>query len=312
MNIHHQDDLFAPSTLAATSATNVATSVEPGVPTLVDYATRVAKTLWPKDHTRKSNLRACRWFQEFNDHAQLTLETIRRKHIYDFVEHLIEDRGQSPNTANKYQAAISRVLNYANERELVDNPIKLKYAPITSGRPRFFTKAEEEELVQYLRDLDQSWMADMVVLSCATGMRKSEVLAINDPRVELTEDGWLFLPKEVTKEHKDKEVPFNARALAAYNRLMDRAPGVPFRQSITIYSHRTFYRNWAKAQRDVFKGDKTAVFHTCRHTAATRLANDAKINTKLIGDMLGHASQRTTSRYIDAKKSSLRDAVNMI
>ena len=53
MNIHHQDDLFAPSTLAATNVTNVATSVEPGVPTLVDYATKVAKTLWLKDHTSK-------------------------------------------------------------------------------------------------------------------------------------------------------------------------------------------------------------------------------------------------------------------
>ena len=60
------------------------------------------------------------------------------------------------------------------------------------------------------------------------------------------------------------------------------------------------------------KGDKTAVFHTCRKTAATHLANDAKVKTTLVEDLLGHASERTTNRYINAKKSSLLEPVNMI
>jgi integrase len=46
--------------------------------------------------------------------------------------------------------------------------------------------------------------------------------------------------------------------------------------------------------------------------AATLLANDTMVNTKLIGHLLGHASERTTNRYIHAKKSSLLEAVNMI
>ena len=58
-------------------------------------------------------------------------------------------------------------------------------------------------------------------------------------------------------------------------------------------------------------GYKTAVFHTCRQMAATLLTNDAIVNTKLTGDLLGHASERTTNRYIHAKKS-LIEAVNMV
>ena len=73
-----------------------------------------------------------------------------------------------------------------------------------------------------------------------------------------------------------------------------------------------FYRSWKRAQHDVFKGDKTVVFYTCSHMAATLLANDAMMNTKLIGCLMGHASERTTNRYIYAKKSSLLEAVNMI
>ncbi len=81
---------------------------------------------------------------------------------------------------------------------------------------------------------------------------------------------------------------------------------------VAMSSPGRFYRSWKRAQRDVFKGDKTAVFHTCRHMAATLLANDTMVNTKLIGHLLGHASERTTNRYIHAKKSSLLEAVNMI
>ena len=46
--------------------------------------------------------------------------------------------------------------------------------------------------------------------------------------------------------------------------------------------------------------------------AAILLANDAMVNTKLIGHFLGHASERTTNRYIHAKKSSLIETLNMV
>ena len=59
---------------------------------------------------------------------------------------------------------------------------------------------------------------------------------------------------------------------------------------VAISSPSRFSRSWKRSQRDVFKGDKTAVFHTCRHMAAKLLTNDAMVKTKLIGDFLGHAS----------------------
>ena len=73
-----------------------------------------------------------------------------------------------------------------------------------------------------------------------------------------------------------------------------------------------FYLSWKRAKCDVLNGDKTAVFHTCRHMAAILFANDAMVNTKLIGHFLGHANERTTNRYIHAKKSSLIETLNMV
>ena len=107
---------------------------------------------------------------------------------------------------------------------------------------------------------------------------------------------------------------------SSVNSFPDKGCGTPYRYvmkrnaktAVTISSPSRFYRRFKKAKRDVFKGDKAAIFHTFSHMAATLLFNDAMVNTKLIGPLLGHASERTTNRYIHAQKSSLLEAVNMI
>ena len=142
-------------------------------------------------------------------------------------------------------------------------------------------------------------------------MRCGEVIAISEKRVTLSDCGsWLFLPKKVTKTHEDREVPLNAKAQVAYHRLMEKQPG-GFR-AVNKYLHRTFYWFWNKVVRDVGKGAVYFVFQVCRHTAATCLANDAKVNTFIIGDILGHMSERTTRRFVQLKAPSALDAVGAI
>ena len=125
-----QSDLFA-SIDQSQATSNVTPSVTTSVPTLDAYATKVGERLWPKTHTFNHNMRGVRWFADFA--GQLPMDRIRRKHIYDFIDHLMETRGISQNSANKYMAALSRVLSYANEREVIDNPIKLKYERTGGG-----------------------------------------------------------------------------------------------------------------------------------------------------------------------------------
>ena len=48
----------------------------------------------------------------------------------------------------------------------------------------------------------------------------------------------------------------------------------------------------------MFRGDKSAVYHVCRHTAATTLVNDLAVPTVIVADILGHASLSTTQRYV--------------
>lgn len=306
-----QNDLFA-ALDASPAKTNSSPAVQPiRGQSLAEFAEKHLDRMWPKKHTRSFNVRAVRWFNDFTKGMPIT--EVSRRHIYDFIDHLMATRGIVQCTANKYMAAISRVMSYAYEREVVEIPIKLKYPTIKSERPRFFSRTEQTELVRYLReDCDKDWMADMVILSCATGMRRGEILVIQEKDVVLSPcENWLYLPARVTKAGVEREVPLNSDARAAYERLMNKEY-VEGKVGIKCFSHRTFYRTWNKVKRDVGKGDVNFVFHVCRHTAASRLANDVQLNEFAIADILGHADTRTTRRYVHSRKSVLHAAVSQI
>lgn len=54
--------------------------------------------------------------------------------------------------------------------------------------------------------------------------------------------------------------------------------------------------------------DENFVFHTCRHTSATRLL-DAGVNILVIEEWLGHTRTETTQRYTHVKAKNLEAAL---
>lgn len=277
-------------------------SFDQGCPTLLEYATDIAHEIWEGETHRKSAMRGITWFSAYKDFGKLTLDEIQRKHIYEFTSYLKKTRGIKGSTSNRYKTYITRVLNEAVEKEVTQNEVRVKHDKEQGGRPRRFTQDEEARLIKHLREQNADWFADMVILSCNTGMRRGEILAIKDPSVQLEEDNeWLFLPKHVCKT-EERLVPFNEKALAAYKRLL---------VSIDSYTEKKFSNYWNKARRDIARGDKHFVFHVCRHTAASRLS-DKGFSQRDIGDILGHADERTTSKYIHSNKSRLLGAVKTL
>ena len=55
--------------------------------------------------------------------------------------------------------------------------------------------------------------------------------------------------------------------------------------------------------------DAEAVFHAMRHTAASKMANELKMNTVVIAKALGHQSITTTEKYIHANDDALLEAI---
>lgn len=266
-----------------------------------DYIKAESSRIW-RDSSAKHQrdvLKQIERFSSFADHADRDIADFLPRDIYSFMDALIES-GLSKASANRYMSAISKVFKHATEMEDISHPPKCRWYKTKSNRVRYFTDSECKQIEEFFDGHKHSWMKQVFLIGINTGMRLGEITQIGSSvNIETDADGskWLFLPQ--TKNGDQRYVPLNRIAQKAIQELGGCVSD--------HYSHRTFYDAWEDCRYAVAKNDKEFVFHVCRHTCATRLANDLGAQTLIIGKMLGHRSEATTAKYVKAKASTLRD-----
>lgn len=266
---------------------------------LTAFVEREAVRMWPNPVHRKRSLAQLDRFAGFRDNSSRPLTHFLPRDIHDFADHLIKS-GSSEATVNRYMSAISKVFTHALDERVTTLPMKLKYFKEMNGRPRVFSANEIDQVIAYCDDNGWTWLKDMFVLALKTGMRKGEVLALGEGAATISDCGnWVVLPSSVTKTGVERFVPIkNAEANKAARRLYN---------GLGDYTKKRFDYRWGRIQRDVGRNDKHFVFHVTRHTAATRMANDLAVNTVVIARYLGHASLKTTQKYVKAMPDTLLD-----
>lgn len=282
--------------------------VTPTMPTMQVYSTKIANRIWTKFKHRRDCLMYVSRFANFRDFGVKPLDQIDYDDLWDFRDHLAE-LGIATSTINRHMSALSGVFTHAIEARLLrTKPTFPKYFKEEGGRPRQFSEDEYRRLIAHFHETGDDWMADMVIVGCNTGMRKSEILSIDGNaslglRAEISADGnWLYLPPKVCKNKKGRSVPLNADATAAVYRLQ----GVVGQ----AFTHDIFYDRWWNAKQRICPGDKEFVFHVTRHTALSRLANVKKINQKVISEIAGHSSIKTTAKYVHGTDDAKSEAVD--
>lgn len=263
-----------------------------------DYLVKNQHRIWKG--TEKHRNEACTRVDIFCSYNhQLHLEDVTAQHIYDFMDVLEERRGLSKASVNRYVAAVSRLLTHARK-----SGIALRHFEIETHREksriRYFTAEELAKIDSFISGRVDSWFRDMCILARYTGMRHGEIVKLItgiDAYLETDEDGILWVELQDTKNGDDRSVPvIEPRAVrAAYN-----LQGCD-------YSEKLFYRQWDKMRNIIAKGDVQFVFHVFRHTAASHMANELKLNSDIIGQWLGHRNPATTAKYIHIKQQTMRD-----
>lgn len=219
-------------------------------------------------------------------------------------------RSRSASTVNRYRAAISAVLTWAEKQSppwISGNPArKTKHRRETAGRTRFLSPEERQALV---RAAARSASADLylaVVLSLATGARQAEVIGLRWPDVDLDRAVLVFRD---TKNGDTRAVPLPSDGVAL---LAERRKVVRIDTDLVFPSAkdprkpvnlRSGFR--AAAQR---AGLADFRWHDQRHSAASAFA-DMGASLLDIGSILGHRSQQTTKRYAHLTESRLRDLI---
>ena len=205
-----------------------------------------------------------RRFAAYEDFGYLPTNKITPRHVRTICKSL-ETTKMLPLTINRHIAAIAGLFGCAMEMEDIDDmPAIPKYSPEQTERVRVFTPDEQKAFVTQFRETGHSWMADMFIVGCLTAMRKGEIVAVGDqgPRAAVIapDKQSVHLPAALTKTKTGR-----------------------------------YHDRWWNCKAREAPYDKTFTFHVTRHTCASNLANTGK-NQKLIGEILGHSSEKTTAK----------------
>ena len=193
--------------------------------------------LWRNDHLdEKPNVlwdtAALRWLKEM-DHKKsirddLTkvrrLENFRGLFLKDlskqFILSEIDKLDVSKSTKNRYLAFIRSVLNKCvDEWEWLESAPKLKLYKEAKKRVRWLHPHEVHRLLKVLPD----YMADLVVFSLCTGLRKSNVLELSWSQVDLKRRvAWYYADE--TKSGAALGVALNDVAMAVLDKQMGKHP----------------------------------------------------------------------------------------
>ena len=254
--------------------------------------------MWSKEkHRRDSTHRIQRFVGVVGN---IELAEIDGSHLYRMMDALEAD-GLSKATSNRYVAAVQAVLSFARASGMAARVISVKTLS-EDHRIRFFSDHELDAIRLFCVNRNvPAWFRHMCVLARYTGMRHSEISNLRDPskaRVEEGADGLWWITLFETKNGDQRQIAlYKDEAVEAA-----RSLAAGFR-----YNAKEFYLLWNVLRARVAPGDKDFVFHVFRHTAASAMANDMRLNSDVIGQWLGHRNNKTTSKYIHIKPDTIVD-----
>ena len=255
--------------------------------------------------------------------SALTLRDLDAPLVLAFLDHLEQERGNSPRTRNARLAAIRSFMRYASIRDPVALPVAQRVLAIPSkrfDRPvlGFLSREEVEALLAAPDRSTWSGERDAVLFATLynTGARVSEITGLRVADVLLDRESAVCLHG---KGRKDRVVPLwksTAAQLRAWLARIDRSPDAPAfpnragkRLSRSGVEDRLHVALAKAAERCPSLLGRRLSPHTLRHTTAMHLLQSG-VDLTVIALWLGHEDPATTHLYIEAdiamKEAALR------
>jgi integrase len=202
-------------------------------------------------------------------------------------------------TVNREFNVLSHAIDTARrewEVYLPVNPCSLVRRP-PQGRPRSrrLQGDEEQRLLAACHSARNPWLAHFVALAIETGMRRSELLALQWSNVDL-EKRIAFLP--MTKNGDSRGVPLSSRAVAIFRMLPPSSAGRVFGE-LTVDALKHAYRRAVRRA-----GIGGLRLHDLRHEATSRFFEKG-LNVMEVASVTGHKTLQMLKRYTHLSATDL-------
>ena len=234
-----------------------------------------------------------------------SLTNIRTKHIEDFISE--RAKHAKPGTVNLQIQHLKTIFNAAVRwGYLKTSPAEVKKLRLPQKEPGYLTR---DQAAQFLAACD-GWLHTFVALGLNTGMRRSEVLALEWDDIDYKNRIIKVRSDQefTTKGKTNRDIPINdflfhllkthPRHITCPRIVYTRAGEAPVRSHLDRHFHRARKRS----------GLDRFIIHTLRHTFGTTLAAEG-VDIVTIQKLMGHTDIKTTQKYLHAAPNRLTWAV---
>jgi integrase len=238
-----------------------------------------------------------------------TLADVTPALISECRDTLLKQNKLAPATVVRYMAALSHAFTLAvNEWGwLEDSPTRKVSKPaLPRGRVRFLNDDERQALLEACRNSDNEYLYLVVVIALSTGMRKSEIMGLKWPDVDLQNKR---ITLHDTKNGERRVVPLAGHAfelLKQHDKIRRIDSELLFPARISPDRPIDLRKPWNTALCN--SGVEDFRFHDLRHSAASYLAmNGASLAE--IADVLGHKTLQMVKRYAHLSEAHTANVV---
>ena len=263
--------------------------------------------------------------------GQVTLAELTDEQVFQALEELAAQRGRffagldadgkhimkararprSPATVNRYQAALSAVLTWAQRRRIApkdwQNPCRhVEQRAENGGIVRFLSDAERNALLTACRASSWPRLYVLVLMGITTGARRGELLALRwrDVNLERAEASV-----HRSKNGDRKVLPLVPGVVDELRKLAGAPDALLFASKRRADVPYNFNQAWDRALKAA--GVKTFRFHDLRHSCASALAQSGATLLE-IADVLGHRQLSVTKRYSHLATSHKRELIHRV
>jgi site-specific recombinase XerD len=255
--------------------------------------------------------------------SKLDIHAVDAPLIAAFLDYLQRERGNTTGTRNNRLAAIHSLFTYLalHHPEHADTIQRVLVIPAKRTERNLLTYLTDPEIDALLAACDQTtWTGRrdhaMLALTIQTGLRISELIALNRKDITLTTGANVHTIGKGRKARRTPLIPAVRMVLKAWLQQRAGAPDDPLfptstgrRLSRDAVEHRLALHLTTAAANCPSIAAKHITMHTLRHTAAMRLllaGNDITV----IALWLGHEQITTTQIYLHADMAHKQQAID--
>lgn len=245
--------------------------------------------------------------------------------ITGFLNHLLQDRGNSVRTRNARLAAIHSLFAYAALRHpehaaVVQRVLAIPTARVERNLVTYLDHAEADALLAACDQTTRTGRRDraMFALAIQTGLRVSELIGLTIADIHIGTGAHVHC---VGKGRKERSTPLLATTVAVMRTWLSERNGQPADPLFATTTGRPLSRDAVERRVRLAATRARAVCpslaakqitaHTLRHTAAMRLLH-AGVDVTVIALWLGHEQIVTTNIYLHADMTIKETAIAKI